>query len=337
MSKENKTTARQNMASEGVLNEQYTLNSWFVNVKIAFGIDRVVFSFVEKGKKGKGFDVYMNIDAFYNWMEDVKNFQFKKIIAEEKASGSKYPKPYKFITGLNGEKSVGFAPSTSENAFAVINGTYNSKESGKQYANIPVDYDWLRTTARWFFLTSKGYYEEMAETTVKSSTAYRNNLGEDDEAAPATETSGTKEKQNSKQEQTTKPSQTQQPQKKKPVDSTKPGDRSDAKAAANPAGENPLKAKAETKTMNADSNSCVIKADERGNYRMEILDEQGKPFSLILPFSVIKNDVGNELFSKFMSACEASKKAKNHSHFIMKYSEGSYNNKPVLVFRGFVQ
>ena len=31
--------------------------------------------------------------------------------------------------------------------------------------------------------------------------------------------------------------------------------------------------------MNADSNSCVIKADERGNYRMEILDEQGKPFS----------------------------------------------------------
>ena len=51
MSKENKTTARQNMASEGVLNEQYTLNSWFVKVKIAFGIDRVVFSFVEKGKK----------------------------------------------------------------------------------------------------------------------------------------------------------------------------------------------------------------------------------------------------------------------------------------------
>ena len=38
MSKENKTTARQNMASEGVLNEQYTLNSWFVKVKIAFGI-----------------------------------------------------------------------------------------------------------------------------------------------------------------------------------------------------------------------------------------------------------------------------------------------------------
>ncbi len=77
------------------------------------------------------------------------------------------------------------------------------KESGKQYANIPVDYDWLRTTARWFFLTSKGYYEEMAETTVKSSTAYRNNLGEDDEAAPATETSGTKENKIQKQEQTT--------------------------------------------------------------------------------------------------------------------------------------
>ncbi len=336
MEKEYKPTARQNMASEGVLNEQYTLDSWFVKIKPAYGIDRVNFSFVEKGKNGKGFNVYVNIDTFYNWMEDVQNFRLYKIIEAEKKENSKYPKQSTFITGTTGEKSVGFAPSTIKTAFVVINGTYKS-DSGNQYACVPVDYDWLRTTARWFFLTSKSYYEEMAETTVKSSTAYRNNLGEDDEAAPATETSGTKEKQNSKQEQTTKPSQTQQPQKKKPVDSTKPGDRSDAKAAANPAGENPLKAKAETKTMNADSNSYVIKADERGNYRMEILDEQGKPFSLILPFSVIKNDVGNELFSKFMSACEASKKAKNHSHFIMKYSEGSYNNKSVLVFRGFVQ
>lgn len=338
MSKENKTTARQNMASEGVLNEQYTLNSWFVKVKIAFGIDRVVFSFVEKGKKGKGFDVYMNIDAFYNWMEDIKNFQFKKIIAEEKASGSKYPKHYKFITGLNGEKSVGFAPSTSENAFAVINGTYNSKENGKQYANIPVDYDWLRTTARWFFLTSKGYYEEMAETTVKSSTAYRNNLGEDDETSPAAESSGAKKNQ--------KPSQTQS---QKPAENTKTGGNGNnstankpannttnsTSATSNPAGENPLKAKAETKTMNADSNSYVVKADERGNYRMEVLDDQGKPYNLILPFSVIKN-VGSDLFAKFVSACEESKKQKNHSHFIMKYSDGSYNGKPVLVFRGFV-
>mgnify|MGYP007122604328 CR=1 FL=1 len=33
---------------------------------------------------------------------------------------------------------------------------------------------------------------------------------------------------------------------------------------------------------------------------------------IFFSFSVIKNDVGNELFSKFMSACEASKKAKNY-------------------------
>lgn len=53
MSKENKTTARQNMASEGVLNEQYTLNSWFVKVKIAYGIDQWYFLLLKKGKKGK--------------------------------------------------------------------------------------------------------------------------------------------------------------------------------------------------------------------------------------------------------------------------------------------
>lgn len=26
----------------------------------------------------------MNIDAFYNWMEDVKNFQFKKSLPKKK-------------------------------------------------------------------------------------------------------------------------------------------------------------------------------------------------------------------------------------------------------------
>lgn len=333
MEKEYKPTARQNMASEGVLNEQYTLDSWFVKINPAYGIDRVNFSFVEKGKNGKGFNVYVNIDTFYNWMEDVQNFRLYKIIEAEKKENSKYPKHYKFITGTNGEKSVGFAPSTIKTAFVVINGTYKS-DSGNQYACVPVDYDWLRTTARWFFLTSKGYYEEMAETTVKTSTAYRNSLGEDDETSPAAESSGAKKNQ--------KPSQ-------KPAENTKTGGNGNnstankpannttnsTSATSNPAGENPLKAKAETKTMNADSNSYVVKADERGNYRMEVLDDQGKPYNLILPFSVIKN-VGSDLFAKFVSACEESKKQKNHSHFIMKYSDGSYNGKPVLVFRGFV-
>lgn len=337
MEKEYKPTARQNMASEGVLNEQYTLDSWFVKIKPAYGIDRVNFSFVEKGKNGKGFNVYVNIDTFYNWMEDVQNFRLYKIIEAEKKENSKYPKHYKFITGTNGEKSVGFAPSTIKTAFVVINGTYKS-DSGNQYACVPVDYDWLRTTARWFFLTSKGYYEEMAETTVKASTAYRNSLGEDDETSPAAESSGAKKNQ--------KPSQTQS---QKPAENTKTGGNGNnstankpannttnsTSATSNPAGENPLKAKAETKTMNADSNSYVVKADERGNYRMEVLDDQGKPYNLILPFSVIKN-VGSDLFAKFVSACEESKKQKNHSHFIMKYSDGSYNGKPVLVFRGFV-
>lgn len=337
MEKEYKPTARQNMASEGVLNEQYTLDSWFVKIKPAYGIDRVNFSFVEKGKNGKGFNVYVNIDTFYNWMEDVQNFRLYKIIEAEKKENSKYPKHYKFITGTNGEKSVGFAPSTIKTAFVVINGTYKS-DSGNQYACVPVDYDWLRTTARWFFLTSKGYYEEMAETTVKASTAYRNSLGEDDETSPAAESSGAKKNQ--------KPSQTQS---QKPAENTKTGGNGNnstankpannttnsTSATSNPAGENPLKAKAEIRTMNADSNSYVVKADGLGNYRMEVLDDQGNPYNLILPFSVIKN-VGSDLFAKFVSACEESKKQKNHSHFIMKYSNGSYNGKPVLVFRGFV-
>lgn len=84
MEKEYKPTARQNMASEGVLNEQYTLDSWFVKIKPAYGIDRVNFSFVEKGKNGKGFNVYVNIDTFYNWMEDVQNFRLYKTLKLKK-------------------------------------------------------------------------------------------------------------------------------------------------------------------------------------------------------------------------------------------------------------
>lgn len=330
MTNEIKPSKRQKMASEGVLNEQYTFDSWFVKIKAAYGIDRVCFSFAEKGTNGKGFDVYVGLDTFCNWMEDVQNYRMYKIIEAEKASGEKYPKAYKFVTGFNGEKSVGFAPASFNSAFAVINGTYTS-DSGTQYANVPVDYNWLRTAARWFFLTSDKWYENMAVATVKGSNAYRNKLEESDTVPDSCDSKPSESKSHGNNN----------PQNKSPKgdnkSSNKANNRGNEKSgetgSKNP-NESPLKVSGELLTMNADSNSIVAPVDQRGNYKMEILDDNGKPHPLILPASIIK-ETGEEKFARFIAACETSKKAKAHSHFIMSYKKGSYNGNPVLVFMGF--
>lgn len=330
MANEVKASKRQKMASEGVLNEQYTLNSWFVKIKAAYGIDRVCFSFVEKGKNGKGFDVYVELDTFCNWMEDVQNYRMYKIIEAEKASGEKYPKSYKFITGVNGEKSVGFAPATSNAAFVVINGTYKS-DSGTQYANVPVDYNWLRTTARWFFLTSNKWYENMAVATVKGSNAYHNKLDESDAVPDAC---NSKPSESESQDNNNPQNMSPKGDNKSSNKANNRGNNKSGETSSNKNSESPLKVSGELLTMNADSNSIVAPVDQRGNYKMEILDDNGKPHPLILPASIIK-ETGEEKFARFIAACETSKKAKAHSHFIMSYKKGSYNGNPVLVFMGF--
>ena len=181
MAKENKKSKRLEMAEEGVLNSQYTQNSWFVKVKVAYAIERVVFSFVKKGKQGSGFDIYVDMFAFDIWADDILNGTLARVIAAEKKAGEEYPKTYKFVTGDKGQKSVGFAMSSSGNGY-VVNGSIVNSEGKREYGNVPVDYMWLRILAKNFKRTSEAHFSELAKITVEASTKFHGELGANDEA-----------------------------------------------------------------------------------------------------------------------------------------------------------
>lgn len=182
---------RMQLIEEGIIASQFTQKGWFVKIKPVFSLKNddsfesrkpsILFSFVEKGKSGSGFDIYCDIDVFDNWADDVLDVAktFKKTLEAEKSAGEKYPKTYKYITGSNGEKSVGFCPSTLNGAFATVNGV-TVKNGAKVFANVPVDYDWLKTTMKWYKRISSAWYRAMAEQTYQNAMKYHQRPQEED-------------------------------------------------------------------------------------------------------------------------------------------------------------
>lgn len=70
-------------AEDGCLNSAFTLKKWFVKIRPCYQIDKVRFSFVLKTEKpderGKiSFDVYMEMDTFDNWCDDILNHTLEK-------------------------------------------------------------------------------------------------------------------------------------------------------------------------------------------------------------------------------------------------------------------
>lgn len=168
MSKTRTKSKRAEMAENGVLNASYT-QTQFVKVKPAYGIDKVCFSFVIKGTNGSGFKVYVDLDTFYSWMEDIESGMFFNVISKEKQAGQEYPAYYKYVTGENGEKTVGFA--ASKKGGYLINATDNG--SKLKPFNIPVSRVWLQTLKRYFLATVDKHFNALVETTLVASETYQ--------------------------------------------------------------------------------------------------------------------------------------------------------------------
>ena len=166
MSENEKKSKRRIYAEEGLLNAAFTLNGWFVKLKPAYAIDKMVFCFVKKNTKAaQSFNVYMDLDDFDIWMSDIENFRMKRIIDEEGKAKKTLPETYKIVTGEKGAFSVGICKSSNGDGY-VINGHGKKKENGKytgdfMNAFVPVSYDWLRVTARYYNLYVKKPYEEL--------------------------------------------------------------------------------------------------------------------------------------------------------------------------------
>lgn len=174
-----KKCKRVSASLNGVIAEQYTLDGWFVKVKPIFSLDpknafaynwpSIEFSFVKKGSNGEGFDIYMDMDIFDLWADDVLDKTFMRNIESERAAKKQYPEIYKYVTGSNGEKSVGFCPGRNGSSI-VINGC-TVKDGKKVYGNVPVSYDWIRTLMKWYRRVTKSYYSMMTDLIIKGMTS----------------------------------------------------------------------------------------------------------------------------------------------------------------------
>ncbi len=158
-------------------------NHWGLKVRPAVRIDKLKFSFVDKGTEGKGktFDIYMDtlkdgMPCFENWLYDYRHGILSKVLADEKSAGEQYPKTYLYRTGDNAENSVGIANSSSGNGY-VINAstTVNGK---KLFVNIPVTYHDIRRLFERYEKIFAGRMEELEqilEDSVKESQKYFEN------------------------------------------------------------------------------------------------------------------------------------------------------------------
>ena len=149
------------MLSTGCIGEFYTLNGYFFKVYPCFEIDKVKFSFVEKGKNGTGFDIYVGTDDFSLLCDDILKGYMSRKIAED---NGRYPSAWKYITGENAAKEL--AIGKSQKGGIVVQGR---DKTGNKNAFVPIQsYDDLRILAKWYNMVSgltpvTGYYKDLCD------------------------------------------------------------------------------------------------------------------------------------------------------------------------------
>jgi len=179
---ETKLSKLRELLSEGAIAAFYTLNGWFVKVKLAFDIDRVCFAFVKKGTNGsENLDIYVDTNAFDEFCDQILNGQMQKKCAEDKGD---FPTAWVYTTGKNGCKSVSFG--TGKQNFCFQGRETEQKKEGdkvvtktKQNAFVGVgSWQEMRDMAKAWKRFSKPYYEELTEilyAAVQRNASFHNN------------------------------------------------------------------------------------------------------------------------------------------------------------------
>lgn len=149
------------MLEQGCIAEWYTLNGYFVKIYLCPEIDKVKFSFVMKGKKGEGFDVYVDALRFSLLCDDISSLRMARKISKD---AGQYPGAWKYTTGENGALSV--AIGKSQKGGIVIQGRNGNTKTN---AFVPLtDYNDLREMAFLHDILSgkkpvEGYYADLVE------------------------------------------------------------------------------------------------------------------------------------------------------------------------------
>ena len=146
---------REALAKEGTFEASYGAE-WFVKIKDALAIAKVVFSFVNKSNaKEEHFDIYLDVNEFLSLCNDFENHTAMRILAQEKANGEKYPKFYRFNLGENGGKSLGLSASDAPGAVVLHGEVPGANGKGKIRKAIKVE----NATA---FFASARFWTEVA-------------------------------------------------------------------------------------------------------------------------------------------------------------------------------
>ena len=170
--------------------------TWGLKVYPAYGIDKLKFSFIEKGSSGKGksFDIYVEClrdgaQCFDNWAYDILHGRLERVLLAEKQAGEKYPKAYKYVTGESAEKSVGIMNST--NGGFCINASVPGSDNKKVFCNIPVSFHDLRHIAERYMVSYEPRKKALEEIRAKAEAGARNwnKDAEDAESVAVTQTS----------------------------------------------------------------------------------------------------------------------------------------------------
>lgn len=102
----------QAMLEKGSIAGFYTQNGWFCNVYPCLNIDKIKFSFAQKGQNGKGFDVFMDVMRFDELCLSVIRGEFARKAA---ASTSEFPDVFEYKTGPNASLEVNVGKGKNSN------------------------------------------------------------------------------------------------------------------------------------------------------------------------------------------------------------------------------
>ncbi len=192
----------QERCEEGSLFKTWTQH-WGVSIKPVYDMDKLRFEIIDRNKTGKGFNVDVpcrkdNVLDFINFCDEVlwsKPYKksFHNVLEAEKQAGEKYPKRYKWVTGWDGEKSVGFTNSSKE-GYYVLNA---NNTATKVYVNIPLCDTAIEDICEEFLRTyacRKKSLEDIQDEGINNlQDFYTKNKNQVDADAPATSNSETEE------------------------------------------------------------------------------------------------------------------------------------------------
>lgn len=172
----------QEQMEKNVLFELWT-QTWGVKVYPWYAVDKLKFSFIEKGQEGKGksFSICMDanregINCFSNWAYDIlHDRRFESVLAAEAKNNEKYPKYYRYVTGDNAEKSIGVMNS-SKGGYC-LNASIPGPDGKKIFANIPLGFHDLRILAERFERSYQTRLDQLEEIRVQAEKRISEEIG----------------------------------------------------------------------------------------------------------------------------------------------------------------